>query len=53
MDGFREAESAGELRKLIDNEKLVFVFLYGEHCSFCRGVLPQIRSMIDRILESV
>jgi thioredoxin-like negative regulator of GroEL len=47
MDGFKEAESVGELRKLIDNEKLVFVFLYGEHCSVCHGVMPQIRPMID------
>ena len=47
MDGFREAQSVGELREMIDNEKLVFVFLYGEHCSVCHGVLPRIRPMID------
>lgn len=47
MDGFREAESVAEVRELIDTDKLVFVFLYGAHCSVCHGVLPQIKPMID------
>ncbi|GEN49462.1 thioredoxin family protein [Alkalibacterium pelagium] len=51
MNGFREAESVEEVRELIDNNKMVFVFLYGEHCSVCHGVLPQIRPMIDSYNE--
>lgn len=51
MDGFREAESVEEVRELIDNNKLVFVFLYGEYCSVCHGVLPQIRPVIDSYNE--
>lgn len=51
MDGFREAESVEEVRELIDNNKLVFVFLYGENCSVCHGVLPQIRPVIDSYNE--
>jgi thioredoxin-like negative regulator of GroEL len=51
MNGFREAESVEEIRELIDNNKMVFVFLYGQHCSVCHGVLPQIRPMIDSYNE--
>lgn len=47
MDGFKEMTSLEETTQMIQNEKLVFLFLYGEHCSVCHGVLPQIKPMID------
>lgn len=55
MEGFKEAASLDEVQELIHHKKLVFVFLYGKHCSVCHGVLPQLKPMIDGYsrLESI
>ncbi|EXJ23002.1 Thioredoxin [Alkalibacterium sp. AK22] len=47
MQGFKEAKSLHEVRELIDQEKLVLCFFYGEHCSVCHGVMPQLKPVID------
>ncbi|MCC5895905.1 MAG: thioredoxin family protein [Alkalibacterium sp.] len=51
MDGFKEVDTLIEATDTIQQEKLVFLFVYGEHCSVCHGVLPQIKPLIDRYSE--
>lgn len=48
MDGFKEAESLEEVKAVVEQNELAFVFLYGEHCSVCHGVLPQVKPILDK-----
>lgn len=48
MDGFKEAQSLSEVRAVIEENDMAFVFLYGEHCSVCHGVLPQIKPIVEK-----
>ncbi|MCC5889165.1 MAG: thioredoxin family protein [Alkalibacterium sp.] len=48
MDGFKEARSLEEVKSVIEQNELVFVFLYGEHCSVCHGVLPQVKPIVEK-----
>lgn len=51
MDGFKEVDSLKETVRIIQQEKIVFLFLYGENCSVCHGVLPHIKPLIDSYTE--
>lgn len=47
MEGFVEVTSLEEAKQLIQAENLLLMFIYGETCSVCHAVLPQIKLMID------
>ncbi|MDZ7834486.1 MAG: thioredoxin family protein [Alkalibacterium sp.] len=47
MDGFKEAKSLEELREHVDQNERAFLFLYGQNCSVCHGVLPQIKPIVE------
>lgn len=47
MDGFKEAQSLEEVKAVVEQNELAFVFLYGEHCSVCHGVLPQVKPIVE------
>lgn len=47
MDGFKEAQSLSEVKAVVEESELAFVFLYGENCSVCHGVLPQVRPILE------
>ncbi|MFO8068562.1 MAG: thioredoxin family protein [Alkalibacterium sp.] len=51
MDGFKEAQSLEELRKHVNENDLAFLFLYGQNCSVCHGVLPQIKPIVEGFPE--
>lgn len=51
MDGFKEAESLEELNKHVSENDLAFLFLYGQNCSVCHAVLPQIKPIVERYPE--
>lgn len=48
MDGFKEAQSLAEVKSVVEENDLAFVFLYGEHCSVCHGVLPQVKPIVEK-----
>lgn len=48
MDGFKDAQTLDEVKGVVENNELAFVFLYGEHCSVCHGVLPQVKPIVEK-----
>lgn len=48
MKGFVEMTSLEDVNQLIQKEDKVLVFIYGETCSVCHAVLPQIKPMIEK-----
>lgn len=52
MDGFTEARHLDEVREHIEKETLVLVYVYGETCSVCHAVMPQIKPVIEQF-ESI
>lgn len=48
MDGFTEAHHLEEVREHIENETLALVYVYGETCSVCHAVMPQIKPVIEQ-----
>lgn len=51
MDGFKEADSLKELQEHVEQNDLSFLFLYGQHCSVCHAVLPQIKPIVENYPE--
>lgn len=48
MDGFLEAQHLDDVREHIKNERLALVYVYGETCSVCHAVMPQIKPIIEQ-----
>ncbi len=51
MDGFKEAQSLEELKSHVSENDLAFLFLYGQNCSVCHAVLPQIKPIVEQFPE--
>lgn len=52
VDGFLEAETLDELRAHMREESVALVYVYGESCSVCHAVLPQIKPIVEQF-ESI
>ncbi|SFC25375.1 Thioredoxin [Alkalibacterium subtropicum] len=51
MDGFKEARSLEELQDHVKENDVALLYLYGEHCSVCHAVLPQIKPIVESYPE--
>lgn len=51
MNGFKEAHTLDELKKHVEQNELAFLFLYGQNCSVCHAVLPQIKPIVESYPE--
>lgn len=48
MEGFFEARDLNDLREHIRNNRLALVYIYGETCSVCHAVMPQVKPIIEQ-----
>lgn len=48
MDGFKDAQNLEELKSHVNEHDLALLFFYGQQCSVCHAVLPQIKPIVER-----